>query len=569
MASVGGFVRAAAAAGRAFAEVWDAPPGSPPKEHEGPLAKAQVATQTGAGDLLMGRARPARKGAPNSYFEDPYLANYGLGYKERFYGNATERTREIIANTPVVAVIINTLAAEVQTFGKPLQDRHGIGFRVRLRDKRERASRASEARCRELTAWLEHTGDPDTSALRDSFATYLRKLAKDSLSFAQDATEIVPGRDGKPSSFYAVDASTIRLAHRAEAQTSGDLEKEVRYVQVVGGAVVTTYTHAQMIFGVRNPVSDIRMAGYGLSEIEEVMRVLSALLMTWEYNVRAFTSGTNVRGIANIKEELSFEQFEAARDDFMRFAKGVDNAHGTLLMNATQGMDYHDLSRSNQELGYDNWQNFLIKLLCAAYRISPSLLNLDYGATGVTSTIGGQQNPVEKIQEGRTRALKPILGHLFDDITTRLVYPIDEAFVAEPCGLDAQSAQDQEDLNQKRVRSTRTVDEVRAEDDLAPLPDGQGSVILDPTWAQLKAQATFAAQGGAPGGAPAAAGDDKPDSGAPAPRRAPAAAGDKGGEPDDADESRGLDAGAPDKGGRALKRSLGELRGGHLWTVHL
>jgi hypothetical protein len=38
------------------------------------------------------------------------------------------------------------------------------------------------------------------------------------------------------------------------------------------------------------------------------------------------------------------------------------------------------------------------------------------------------------------------------------------------------------DLNTQRVRTTTTVDELRAEDDKEPLPDGKGAVILDPNY---------------------------------------------------------------------------------------
>jgi hypothetical protein len=76
-------------------------------------------------------------------------------------------------------------------------------------------------------------------------------------------------------------------------------------------------------------------------------------------------------------------------------------------------------------------------------------------------------------------------------------------------GLDAKTQDDIANLNQKRVKTMMTVDELRAEDDLEPLPDGKGEIILDPTWLQFVQGKEAAEQGEEPGGfgAPGAEGD--------------------------------------------------------------
>ena len=61
---------------------------------------------------------------------------------------------------------------------------------------------------------------------------------------------------------------------------------------------------------------------------------------------------------------------------------------------------------------------------------------------------------------------------------------MNEDFEFNFVGLDAKTQDDVAELNSKLVKTTRTVDELRAEDDLEPLPDGKGEIILDPTWLQ-------------------------------------------------------------------------------------
>ena len=426
--------------------------------------------------------RPA-KGGPRSAFERPLQSAYGFGWKERTNLSAFETARELTYQAPVIGVIISTRANECLPFTRRSMSRFSPGFRVVLRDEKEKPTKKSQERAKELEQFIEHTGDPETSALRDSFTSVVYKIATDSLMFAQFGIEIVPDRSGRPAQFYPVDASTLRIAQYAKPYESDNLDKQIRYVQVVDGQILTAYTHEQLIFAVRNPSTDVRMAGYGISELEKVQRACSAILDSWQYNVRAFTQGTNIRGIINVREPMGSEQFEDFREDFYRWARGVDNAHSTSVINSEQGFEYTDLSRSNRDLEYGEWTNFLIRIICSAYNMATDQIGFNYGNVGQDNALGQNSNEW-KITQARERGLRPLLDHIFGTLTNRIIYPLDENFRIEYVGLDQMTPEAAENYNTQRVRSTRTIDEIRAEADLAPMPDGTGNLILDPTWLQ-------------------------------------------------------------------------------------
>jgi hypothetical protein len=91
--------------------------------------------------------------------------------------------------------------------------------------------------------------------------------------------------------------------------------------------------------------------------------------------------------------------------------------------------------------------------------------------------------------------LKPLLQFIQRRIDQHIIKRIDPDFMFEFVGLEEESASELADLNTKLVKSTRTIDELRALEDLPPLPNGLGDIILDATYLQHAQQSAQAAQG--------------------------------------------------------------------------
>ena len=438
-----------------------------------------------AEDGAAGNAVPTvpAKDDPKTLFWDPYAIVEQLGYKERPTSVTYATINAMVWKMPILQSIIQTRTRQIASFAVPQHDRYKMGYRVKLRDKDKEPSKGELEWIKNFEGFLQTTGVSDNPNGRDNFEVFLQKLARDSLTYDQACFELVPDRRGLPCEWYAVDATTIRLADSASTYLDENLKDVTRYVQIYDGMVVNEYTQSELAFGVRNPRTDLRLFGYGVGEVEMLVTTITALLYAWEYNKKFFSQGTSAKGIINFKGAVPETQLQAFRRMWYLMISGTENAFKTPVVNSDE-LQYINLQQTNREMEYGQWMDFLIKVTCSMFSMDPVEVNFIYGNAGQTSALGQQSNK-EKIVESKERGLRPLLRFIETMINKHILWPINESFIFEFVGLDALTQDQLADLNQKRVKTSMTVDEIRAEDDLEPLPDGKGEVILDPTWLQF------------------------------------------------------------------------------------
>jgi hypothetical protein len=317
------------------------------------------------------------------------------------------------------------------------------------------------------------------------FEQFLRKISWDSLVYDQLTFEVVPNRKGEPAEWYATDAATFRLADSARAYMENRSSDDVRYVQIYDGLIVNEYTAEELCFGVRNPKTDIRLHGYGTSELEMLITVITALLFAWQYNQNFFTQGAAQKGILNFKGTIPDQQMRSFRRHWYQMLAGVENAWRTPITNAEE-IQWISMQNTNRDMEFNSWMDFQIKLACAMFSMDPIELNFKYGVVGQKSAMQ-EGNNREKITESKERGLRPLLRFIAGCINSYIIWPINENFELQFVGLDALTRKDVAEVNTQRVKSYMTVNELRAEDDLEPIEGGD--VLLDPVYAQLKSAA--------------------------------------------------------------------------------
>jgi hypothetical protein len=292
-----------------------------------------------------------------------------------------------------------------------------------------------------------------------------------------------------------------------------ELEDVPSYIQMVNGIVRNTYTRSELAFGVRNPRSDIYIQGYGYSELEQLITIITAHLFAEEYNRRFFMQGSAPKGILNFKgDNLTPDQLEAFKRQWRANLEGVENSWRTPIMQAEQGVDWIDLHPSNQEMEYSMWIEYLIKITCAVFLIDPAELNFDMHG-GVQQTPLFESSQEWKLKASRDRGLKPMLRFIAKMINDQIVHKLDDHFTFDFLGLDELTEQEKLEVNKEKLASYMTLNEIRRADDL---PDVEhGDIVMNPTYTtyiQQKRQsemqekqmaaASGAAAGAAPGGAP-------------------------------------------------------------------
>lgn len=437
---------------------------------------------------------------PKSIFWDPFSVISQLGYKDRPSSISYDTQRAMVYKMPILQAIIQTRVNQVASFSSPQRDRYQLGFRVTMRDPDDQPTPADKEWMKQMESLLTRTGVTENPRGRPTFEAFLRKFAWDSLVYDQACFEIVPNRKGQPAEWYAIDAKTIRIADTASLQPDEDDLHLTRHVQIYDNVIVNEYTQEELCFGVRNPRTDIRLQGYGTSEAEMLMVTITALLHSWQYNQRFFSQGSAAKGILNFKGAVPEHQLRSFRRMWYSSLASVQNAWKTPITNADD-LQWINLQTSNRDMEFSAWFDFQIKIACAIFSMDPGEINFRYGNTGQKGALS-EANNKEKITESKERGLRPLLRFIQSCINQHILWPINENFRFEFVGLDARTQEEVADLAAKRVKTYITVDELRAEDGLEPLPDGKGEIILDPTWFQSAQQKDGAAQAEAEGGGP-------------------------------------------------------------------
>lgn len=448
------------------------------REFDEKIAKSEAESRAKGG--ATGKHDPERD--PKSLHFDPFDLVAIMGYRERPSGLSYGAMEGIGNGMPVVADVIRTRVNQTTAFMKRPEDRHSPGFKVRPKDwENTQTTPAMEQRQREIEDVILNTGfadedNPDERGV--SFQTFGRTFIWDSLKFDQATFEVVPDRKGDPSYLTIVDPTTVRLLDPG-ARESGDPFA----VQVINGSIVADFLPSELAFCVRNHRSSIRAHGYGISEIESLVREITGFLWGMEYNRKFFTQGSATKGILNFKGTIPDKHLTAFRRQWYAMVSGVSNAWRTPITNAEE-LQWINLQMSNRDMEYSAWMDFLIKITCARFQIAPEEVQFSYGNTGQSSAMG--QAPIEeKLKASRDLGLRPLVWFLFDCINEHFVNRLDPDFEAVPVGLDQVGPEAETELLGKQVKIYKTVDEVRAQVGDPPLPDGKGECILDPTWLQF------------------------------------------------------------------------------------
>lgn len=473
---------------------------------------------------------------PRALFHDPYSVIDWGGWRERPSSLTYETLRQMTTRNTVIAALITLRCNQVAQFSRPQQGKYDRGYRIIKRDRRDRwksMTPAEQKRANEIERLIETTGVllPDEKPSdRDSFTLFVKKAVRDILTYDQWCWEKVRDRRGMVSRFIALPSETIRPAvSDSEHLDPEQLHSRVAYVQVYEDSVIAEFSPEDLAWCVMNPRSDLRVNGFGYSPVEQLMHLVTAWLFGFEYNQRFFSQGSAIKGILNIKGAIPDRQLRAFRRMWYSQVTGVTNAWRTPILNS-EDIQWQSLHSTNREMEFSAWMDWLTKLTCAIYGADPVEINFQFGNTGQSSTLNeGKQEA--KLSESKDKGLRPLMDHIADNLNRHLVWDIEPEFEFSFVGLDAEDEEKEREARIKEVGAYRMVDEVRADDDLPPLPDGLGQCINNATWLQFaqakqqekqmqEQQAAAAAAGGdpnAPPDAPPAPGGEEDDDGEPEP----------------------------------------------------
>jgi hypothetical protein len=451
-----------------------------------------------------------------SWFYDPLTLQYSLGYKDRRFSLTYDMLKKMAAQLSIVSAIINTRSAQISAFAQPFSQSRSLGFSIKHKDSDHATTSSELEHIKDLERFIMNCGrEPNPysrAGKRDDFEDFLRKLVRDSLTYDQVCAEVVPDRLGIPYEFVAVDASTIRIAsddryvginssfherqgfvpavpgrfqNMYEGRQYGQDEvttasgEPVSYVQLINGQIENVYSESELVFGVRNPRTDIYIQGYGYGELEQLMTIITSHLYAEEYNRKFFSQGSAPKGLLNLKgDNWTPEMLEEFQRMWQSQVSGAENAWKTPVLQS-EGLEWIDLNKTNREMEFGQWMEYLIKVTTGVYMIDPAELNFDLSG-GVSQTPLFESSSEWKLKASRDRGLKPLLKFFAKIINKNIIDKIDDHFTLEFIGLDELSETDKHNMLTEQLAAYMTLNEVRRQLDLPDLPNGD--VPLNPTY---------------------------------------------------------------------------------------
>ncbi len=391
--------------------------------------------------------------------DDPYFDMMGnnANYKFKMTRISNKTLKEVSVRDWLISAIIQCRVDTLVAFSRPEHRRHEKGFRI---IKKEALSHYSDDEKQEIAAledFIYHCGRKEGTPADDRrlFGDFLKLIGRDALTFGHVAVEKVKTRAGALHRFRPLPAESTYLVNknmsraqiesqvtRAQQLTKPKSDNDPRAEQVVNeveldyikyiqvsydNRVLAEFGDEDMIFKLFNPQNFADAQGYCYSPLELAIINITNHLNVENYNANFFTHGYAARGVLHLKGTVTQSQLMNFRRNFSNSITGAQNAWRTPIVSGLDEVQWVPMSASAREMEYINFNNHLMRILCAQFQIDPTELGLDYLISATGRAPNQQANNEYKIAYSRERGLVPILMFVEDMINCDVIPAIDKS----------------------------------------------------------------------------------------------------------------------------------------------
>lgn len=409
-----------------------------------------------------------REHGADSVFYDPYFVSSNCFENIRTisriqYGGIHCRTlRAVAAKAWIINCCITHISRKIKPFLKPVTSRNERGFIIRKKFETNIAKAGKEDKERDrIRDFICSTGNYEDPS-RDDFVKYSMKVFRDELTLDQVATEIQFNRKGEPVAFFAVDAATIeRVIPEKEKET------DFKYLQIVDGMPAAGYTNENMVFDFENPRTDIYHSQYGYSLVEQAVDLITSEINTFIYNAGNFTENKLPKGMLLLNSDANSDVIDEMEDYIAEIMSGGPLNQWRIPIipsgNKDAKLEWKAIN-TNREMEFQAWLDYLSSGVIALFGCSADELGLQ---------IQKSQPVVDGSGNDRMAAAKSaVLGDLlvfFESYMNKIIAKINPEYVLEFVGYEKDNPNTVADLDEKEVRTWKTVNEKRAEKGLEPI----------------------------------------------------------------------------------------------------
>ena len=269
---------------------------------------------------------------------NPLEFKNSLGWKDRKATVSFEMLKRM-AEIPMVRAVITTRQAQVSEFAKPQTNKFEPGWIIRKKAKyfseeQDEVTPEDREKMHKYAKFILNCGVEENSWNADTFEMFLKKIVDDALTMDQASFEVVRNNFGEPHEYLATDGSTFRLASTFTQEEEYNLEdkEKVRgylpkYVQVIDGVIENDYYPWELCLGIRNASTSIYSNGYGKSELENLVQIVTWMLYADQYNGNFFSQGASPKGFITNSKYTCTHLHHLWRDKCFSCRSSLQNHH--------------------------------------------------------------------------------------------------------------------------------------------------------------------------------------------------------------------------------------------------
>lgn len=402
---------------------------------------------------------PSKQIGRKAIIDDPYFENLGsqVNYKHKMSRLTNRTLKEVSIRDWLVSSIMQARVDTLLRFSRPEHRRHEMGFRFVKKDHNSEYTPDEMAEIASLEDFVANCGRKEGTPVEDRmlFGEFLKLTVRDALTFGHIAVEKVKTRKGGLHRFRPLPAENMYLINKRmpkEMIRQQDAAAKQTYGQPLSnndpkGEQVTTevqndyYKYVQMSYNMQplahfgdedlifknfNPQNFADSNGYCYSPLELAIINVTNHLNVENYNANFFTHGYAARGVLHLKGTVTQGQLMNFRRQFYNTISGAQHAWRTPIVAGLDEVQWVPMSGSAKEMEYINFNNHLMRILCAQFQIDPVEIGLDYLVSANGKSPAQQSNNEYKIAYSRERGLYPILMFVEDLVNGEILPAIDK-----------------------------------------------------------------------------------------------------------------------------------------------
>ena len=449
-----------------------------------------------------------REKAERSYWHiSPALTKMGYYEGVKDHEKATKITLEVLgelAGTTFVRIVHDTIIAQAEQYAREAQFHGDTGWEIGMRAMRTTPTRDQQTDINDIADLVRDGGswsyrerddqpgvwDSTQTRLAPGFVHSLKILLDQSLTWDWAFLHREPGAT-TPAAYYApLDAMRVHFAvPKGEPETYRTRirkdSKEVKYVLLnEQREPELEMTWAEGAHWVRRPRAQRWVQGYGRSELEMLVDIVSACITGVLFNSEVFTSNHVPAGMAifsgDFFDPVGAQWMEQVQADMKRNVGGPGKFHVLPMLFGEEGAKAEYVRFRGEgplDMHWEKWMQFLVLIICTSYQMAPEEIN--FVSQRATGSALQESDPASRLQHSEDKGRIPRMRSLEDFLDRALVQGYKRGPGGKPgpyrlqwTGLRRQAERQALELAQMRMESglSRPVDE-RAERNEPPIKD--------------------------------------------------------------------------------------------------